>query len=59
MTDQDVSAVNSDIVRSGSLNFKVDLEFKRSFKTCAANRGLTMFDLPKEGFAFYQATSRE
>lgn len=35
----------------GSLNFKVDLEFKKAFKGYAVSQGMTMVELLKEGFA--------
>lgn len=34
-----------------SLNFKVSSDFKREFKGYAVNRGMTMIELLKEGFA--------
>lgn len=33
-----------------TLNFKVPVAFKRSFKSYAATQGLTMLDLLREGF---------
>lgn len=33
-----------------TLNFKVPHAFKRSYKVYAAQRGITMLDLLKEGF---------
>jgi hypothetical protein len=36
--------------KNGSLNFKVTEEFRREFKVFAANTGMTMIDLLKEGF---------
>lgn len=35
----------------GSLNFKVDPDFKKEFKGYAVNQGMTMVELLKEGFA--------
>ncbi len=37
-----------------ALNFKVDSEFKREFKTYASNRGVSMLKLLKAGFALYK-----
>jgi len=34
-----------------SLNFKVDIEFKKQFKGFAVAQGMSMTDLLKEGFA--------
>lgn len=59
MESQKTGDVKSDTNRNGSLNFKVDLEFKRSFKAYAANRGLTMVELLKEGFSLSQEKLRE
>lgn len=33
-----------------TLNFKVDLEFKKEFKGFAGSQGITMTELLKEGF---------
>lgn len=41
----------SGIDKAKSLNFKVDLEFKKEFKGFAASQGITMTDLLKEGYA--------
>ena len=47
-------ASGSDSDRFGSLNFKVDPEFKKAFKGYAVSQGMTMVDLLKEGFALSQ-----
>lgn len=38
------------------LNFKVDPDFHREFKTYAASQGITMLELLKEGFALVKQT---
>jgi len=38
------------------LNFKVDPDFHREFKTYAASQGITMLELLKEGFALVKHT---
>ncbi|PYE29906.1 hypothetical protein C8J35_1315 [Rhizobium sp. PP-F2F-G38] len=44
------TAQKSDSVDLQTLNFKVPNSFKREFKVYAAEQGLTMLDLLKEGF---------
>ncbi len=46
-----IKASQSEAEKFGSLNFKVDLEFKKAFKGYAVSQGMTMVDLLKEGFA--------
>ena len=44
----DESATDSE---NRTLNFKVNLEFKKEFKGFAGSQGITMTELLKEGFA--------
>ena len=54
MRDTGSRATEADSDRSGSLNFKVDSDFKRAFKGYAVSKGMTMVELLKEGFALSQ-----
>ena len=54
MRDRGSRATETDSDRGGSLNFKVDPEFKKTFKGFAVSQGMTMVDLLKEGFALSQ-----
>lgn len=49
----------SDVDRVGSLNFKVDPDFKKAFKGYAVSQGMTMVDLLKEGFELSQQQRRK
>lgn len=42
-----------------TLNFKVPDTFKRSYKVYAAQRGMTMLDLLKEGFELSKKNERK
>lgn len=42
-----------------TLNFKVPEAFKRSFKVYAAERGISMLDLLKEGFELSKKAKRK
>jgi hypothetical protein len=42
-----------------TLNFKVPDAFKRSYKAYAAQRGMTMLDLLKEGFELSRKAGRK
>lgn len=44
------AAVTPDQTDLQTLNFKVPEAFKRSYKVYAAQRGISMLDLLKEGF---------
>ncbi len=46
-----VKSYQNEAERFGSLNFKVDPDFKKAFKGYAVSQGMTMVDLLKEGFA--------
>lgn len=54
MRDKGSRAAEMDSSQVGSLNFKVDPEFKKTFKGFAVSQGMTMVDLLKEGFALSQ-----
>jgi len=54
MRDRGSRATETDSGQVGSLNFKVDPEFKKTFKGFAVSQGMTMVDLLKEGFAHSQ-----
>jgi hypothetical protein len=54
MRDNGSRATETDSERAGSLNFKVDPEFKKIFKGFAVSHGMTMVELLKEGFALSQ-----
>ncbi|MBA4766345.1 MAG: hypothetical protein H2049_01750 [Porphyrobacter sp.] len=54
MRDRGSRATEADSGRAGSLNFKVDPEFKKIFKGFAVSQGMTMVELLKEGFALSQ-----
>lgn len=41
------------------LNFKVDPEFKRRFKSYAANQGISMVDLLSMAFEYYVVNNSE
>jgi hypothetical protein len=45
-------------IRLAPLNFNVDPEFKREFKVYAAEKGVSMIQLLKEGFALIKAQSK-
>ena len=40
------------------LNFKIEPEFRREFKTYAAERNLSMVDLLKESFALHKDSQK-
>ena len=40
------------------LNFKIEPEFRREFKTYAAKRDISMVDLLKESFALYKDSQK-
>ena len=59
-TDESTAIVGNNLHKpeSGSLapmNFKVDPEFQREFKTFAVMNGMKMVDLLKASFDFYKA----
>ena len=54
MRDKGPCATEMGSRRAGSLNFKVDPEFKKVFKGFAVSQGMTMVELLKEGFVLSQ-----
>jgi hypothetical protein len=50
---------NPQVAELQTLNFKVPDTFKRSYKVYAAERGMTMLDLLKEGFELSKKSRRQ
>ena len=59
MSDSSLRATSGETDKTGSLNFKVDPDFKKAFKTYAASQDLTMVELLKEGFHLSKKSREE